>query len=138
MFTPEMIQKSKAAASAEELAVIAKENGIEMSAEEAAAYFAKLHPATGELSDDELDNVAGGGCYARDGRLVVTVGHQCRNFGCKACGADGTVMLGGNGEWSEGYLACAGCKTSAVDCNRCRYCSYEGGRWLCNNPRNSR
>ena len=60
--TPELIEKAKQAKTAEELATLAKENGAEMTAEEANTYFAKLNPQSGELSDDELDNVAGGGC----------------------------------------------------------------------------
>lgn len=38
---------------------MAKSENIEMTAEEAAKYFAELHK-TGELSDEELYNVAGG------------------------------------------------------------------------------
>lgn len=63
-FTPEMIEKAKAAKTAEELMALAKENNIEMTEEEAKTYFAQLHPASGELSDDDLDNVAGGGCLS--------------------------------------------------------------------------
>ena len=62
--TPEMIEKAKAAKTAEELLELAKANGVEMTADEAATYFAQLNPKSGELSDDDLDNVAGGagGC----------------------------------------------------------------------------
>ena len=60
-FTDEQLAKAKAAESAEELLALAKEAGIEMTAEEADKYFAELHKE-GELSDDELDNVSGGGC----------------------------------------------------------------------------
>lgn len=62
--TPEMIEKAKEAKTAEELLALAKENNIEMTEEEAKTYFAQLHPASGELSDDDLDNVAGGGCIS--------------------------------------------------------------------------
>ena len=58
-FTPEQITKAKAAKSAEELFALAKENGMEMTDDEAKKYFADLHKE-GELSDDELDNVSGG------------------------------------------------------------------------------
>ena len=60
--TPEMIEKAKAAKSAEDLLALAKENDIEMTADEAATYFAQLNPKSGELNDDDLDNVAGGAC----------------------------------------------------------------------------
>ena len=55
----ELIEKAKTAKSAEELFAMAKAENIEMTAEEAAKVFAQLHK-TGELSDEELDNVAGG------------------------------------------------------------------------------
>lgn len=61
-FTPEMIEKAKAAKTAEELLVLAKENNVELTEEEAKAYFVQLNPNLGELTDEELDNVAGGGC----------------------------------------------------------------------------
>lgn len=58
-FTKELLEKAKTAKTAEELLAMAKAEKIEMTAEEAARYFAELHK-TGELSDDELDNVSGG------------------------------------------------------------------------------
>ena len=59
-FTPELIEKAKSAKTPEELMALAKENGVELTEESAAAYFDRLHPQTGELSDSELDNVSGG------------------------------------------------------------------------------
>ncbi len=76
----ELIEKARAAKTPEELMTLAKENGTELTEAEAASYFAQLHPRTGELSDEELDNVAGGGCYASDGALWTTIGYKCRNF----------------------------------------------------------
>lgn len=77
-FNIEMIGKAKNAKSAEELCEIAKANGVELTADEAAAYFAQLNPVSGELSDDELDNVAGGAC-AEDtqGDHVQLPGGKC-------------------------------------------------------------
>lgn len=75
--TLELIEKAKAAKTAEELLALAKEHNIEMTAEEAAAYFAQLNPASGPLSEDELDNVSGGGCETGDGQTVVSCGKQC-------------------------------------------------------------
>ena len=59
-FTPELIEKAKSAKTPEELLALAKENGVELTEESAAAYFDRLNPKTGELSDSELDNVSGG------------------------------------------------------------------------------
>ena len=58
-FTPELIEKAKAAKSAEDILAIAKENGIVLGADEAKAYFDRLNKS-GELSDEELDSVSGG------------------------------------------------------------------------------
>ena len=57
--TKELIEKAKQAKTVEELQEFAKAENIELSAEEAIKAFAELHK-TGELSDDELGNVAGG------------------------------------------------------------------------------
>ena len=56
-FSCDLIEKAKNAKTAEELLAIAKENGVEMTGEEAANYYTKLNPVTGELGDDELDYV---------------------------------------------------------------------------------
>ena len=55
----ELLEKAKTAKSAEELLEMAKAEHIELTAEQAKEYFATIH-ASGELSDEELDNVAGG------------------------------------------------------------------------------
>ena len=56
--TPELIEIAKTAKSAEELLLLAKENGIQMSAEEAATYFEQVN--ANQLDDDLLDGVSGG------------------------------------------------------------------------------
>lgn len=58
--TPELVAKAKSTKSADELFNLAKENGIEITEEEAKTYFAQLN-ANDSISDDELDAVAGGG-----------------------------------------------------------------------------
>ena len=57
----ELIAKAKEAKSVEELLALAGENGVEMTEENAKALFERLQ-SSGELADDELDNVSGGGC----------------------------------------------------------------------------
>ena len=56
----ELFAKAKAAETPEALLTLAKENGMEMTEEQAKAYFEKLNSKADELSDNELDNVAGG------------------------------------------------------------------------------
>ena len=59
-FNTELLEKAKEAKSTEELLLLAKENSVELTKEEADAYFAQMKK-NGELSDEELDKVAGGG-----------------------------------------------------------------------------
>lgn len=76
-FTAEQIEQAKRAGNAEELLALAKENGVEMTAEEASVYFTQLHPESGELPDDELENVAGGGCSTSGGHTIVSSALNC-------------------------------------------------------------
>ena len=101
----ELIAKARTAKSPEELLALAKENGIELTEETAKMYFDQLHPKTGELDDDELDNVAGGGCYSQGGRLKTTSGDGVKHFsqGQSSVGLKGT---------------CAQCSYWGVDPNR--------------------
>lgn len=103
-FTPEMIEKAKAAKTAEELLALAQENGVEMSEEEAKTCFAQLQPVPGELSDDDLNNVAGGGC---GGAVAETfkLGDKVKirsglPYKCKVCGSQtGSYISYANGNW---------------------------------------
>ena len=61
-FTTEIIEKAKGTKSAHELLELAKAEGIDITADEAATYFEQLNPESSELADDELDGVSGGGC----------------------------------------------------------------------------
>lgn len=130
--TPELIEKARAAKNAEELLTLAKENNVEMTEESAKAYFEQLHPASGELSDDELNDVSGGGCHTSDGRLVVTVGHICGYWQCKNC-SDHGYGFGDRNNMDVHTCPdmCGGGKVFAC-CDTCSRCSYEKGLWLCN------
>ena len=119
----ELIAKAKEAKTPEELMSFAKENGNEMTEESAKAYFDLIHPQSGEVSDDELDNVSGGHCHTNDGREVVTVCDCCTAFVCEKCG----------GEFFETAVGgvCKNCGSMAI-CDHCKYCTYEKALWLCN------
>ena len=122
--TPELIEKAQLAKSAEEIFSLAKENGVELTAESAKAYFAQLHK-TGELADDELDNVAGGdkcGTTYRDGRPVVSGLNYCDRWRCEKCrnaGEDGSNCT----KHSGGSF-----------CMTCAYSRSESGLLLCYHP----
>ena len=120
----ELLNKAKEAKSTEDFLRIAKENSIELTEEDAAECFAQLNKS-GELSDEELDNVAGGGCHAKDGRLVVTIMYNCGEFVCKSCGRKG-----------EHTHHIGNIVTVYPSCEICKYCTYEKGLWLCNHPAN--
>ena len=55
----ELLEKLQAAKSAEELIEIAKANGVEIAPDKAEELFTKLN-AEGEISDDDVENIAGG------------------------------------------------------------------------------
>ena len=118
----EILAKAKAAKTPEELIEIARENDVEMTEESAKAYVDLLHPKTGEMSDDELDGVAGGACYRGDGRMVTTVGNSCRSWRCKQHNKKMD---------SDHRPVCIECGKMA-SCNSCKFCTYEKGLWLCN------
>ena len=112
---------------------MAANEGLQMTDEEATQKFDELQKylakqKRGELLDDELDDVSGGGCY-KDNRLVVTTFNWCDEFVCK-CGGRGRILNELN-ESDSG--TCKRCK-KRVKCSHCKYCSYEKGLWLCNNP----
>ena len=130
-FNEELLEKAKSTKSVEELLALAGENNMEMTEEQAKAYFAQLHPTSGEMADDELENVAGGGCHSGDGRLVVTIGYECSHWVC-TCGNTYTrrEVLG-----RSVSSVCTSCGKTLC-CQNCKYMSYERGLWLCNNPEN--
>ena len=83
------------------------------------------------MSDDELDNVSGGGCRGDDNRMITTLLSDCEHWKCKK---DGSSAPTGR----AGYLSfrkCPKCKC-IVRCSNCPYCTYEKGLWLCNHPAN--
>lgn len=100
-----MLEKAKQAKSTEELLALAKENGMEMTEEEAKAYYVQLHPVSGEIADDELENVAGGGCAAMG---IATPHESLVNVGAK-------VRLHWTVNLSNSYSSkCYQCKSSDI------------------------
>ena len=94
----ELIIKAKAAKSVEELLELAKASGVELSEEQAKEYFAKLNPTKGELSDDELDDVSGGGCG------------ESKTKYCPNCNSELRMISEGTGNFSmKFYYLCDSC-----------------------------
>lgn len=105
-----------------------KAHGCEATLEEFDEFMKDAERISGELSDDELENVAAGKkCMTiyKEGRPVVTVLNDCQQFMCGKCNhPDGYFEIG----------VCANCGTPAW-CVNCRFCKYEGGLWLCYNDK---
>ena len=95
----ELLEKAKAAKSAEEIMELAKAEGQEITADEAKELFEGLGKA-GELSDEDLDAVAGG-ARTDSGRLIVTSLYGCGDsttflgtcLGCKHRGWEGVASV---------------------------------------------
>ncbi len=128
MENKELLEKARQANSPEELLALAKENGYPLDEEGAKAYFEQLH-TVGELSDDELDNVAGGGCYNND-ELVVTVGYSCSHYVCNHCGKSFT-----NPHFGDTHC-CSGLGQYSTNCKTCKYRVNRGIRMICTHPAN--
>ena len=113
--TPEMIEKAKAAKTAEELLELAKANNVEMTADEAATYFAQLNPKSGELSDDDLDNVAGGGCNEIVGKGEHSDVQIIDSHSCPKCHSK--IGFIATKKWEGAYFVfCKSCDTEIGLC----------------------
>ena len=148
MTREEMIIKAREAKSADEILALAKENGMDLTEESAKAYFEHLNK-TCELSDTELENVSGGGCYTSGGKLIVTCGHSCEHWTCISCGCGLTRITVRNKDFPYGHehayhqdywhYSTGYCKYKGSDddltCKNCKYYDYEGGVFVCNNPK---
>ncbi len=109
----ELLAKAKEAKTVEELMALAKGNNIELTEEKVNEYFSKLHSETGEISDDELDNVSGGGCLSDDPYdTCMADGYCLSDYVCNRCGTRGI-------DFSTGVLRCSGCFASDPRCRNC-------------------
>ena len=120
----ELISKAESAKGPEELLAMAKENGIELTEASAQEYFMRLHPQAGELEDDELDGVAGGGCSKTDTpyRRYVSPSGQCSMWICRRDGSKKPRMSSGN--------ECGSCHAKIM-CGTCKRSKHEGGKLVC-------
>lgn len=121
--TQEFLDKADAANSVEELISFAKENEIDISEEEAKMLFDKIHAESGELSDDELEDVSGG--LRSRGKLIVTAFKKIGTcWKCKKCG-------GGINNKLDTHR-CPNDNLTTPNCLNCANCTYERALWLCN------
>ena len=109
--TPELIEQAKKAESVAALLALAKENGIGLTAARAEKLFNEWH-STKELSDEELDSVAGGcgssgggdddkatdrcpECRSTD--VEITCESTLLVLTCRSCGHEWRKAQGGKG-----------------------------------------
>lgn len=88
-----------------------------------------IEKAKRAMSAEELDNVAGGGCY-NDGQLVVTVEYNCSHYVCKQCGKSITDARFGSTH------CCSGVGQYSTNCKTCKYRINRGVRMICTHPEN--
>ncbi len=109
VISDEGLQKAYIAAASEgKVTEFLKANGCEEAEEEAKAFVASKQNKTGELSDDELDSVAGGrkcGTTYKNNKPLVTSLNSCEHYRKSDLG-------------SSGY------------CQDCTYLGSEAGGWL--------
>lgn len=112
----ELMAKARQAKSAGELLTLAKENNVELTEEQANIYFEQMNKV-GELSEDELDSVAGGGCSNYHDNSVSPNG-TCSDWQCDRCGAKG-------GCWTHYFYersVCSNCRNCYQKNNNEYYC----------------
>ena len=108
-FTNEQLAKMNAAKTAEELIALAKAEGIEATEEEIKAQFEALHKE-GELADEELDNVSGGGADCFPVNIPTNTGSTPAEMECK---------------FFEKSSSCSSDKEECGNC--CHFCSTPNG-----------
>ena len=122
-FNAEMIEKAKAAKSAEELLELAKASNVEMTADEAATYFAQLNPKCGELDDEDLDAVAGGACADSNDNdnSAVRIGDTVQITSGEACPTCGGKIGIVRQRKLRFYIGCNKCDKKICDLGDCTY-----------------
>ncbi len=134
----ELLNKAKEAKTPEELLKIAQENGMTDFSEENAKVYFDLVNRSGELSDTELENAAGG--CKKDGKRVVTLGLECPGYYSNNNNAH--LWLCKKCKKPDFQCSCYGdISPNAFQFNRknqcetCEHCKYVKGLWLCCNDK---
>ena len=132
----ELILKAKGAKSADDILAIAKDNGLDVSREDAEMYI-QMNRESGELSDEVLDSVTGGAAYTlRGGYLIVTNFHECDRWKCDECGGNDIryTRVASESGWAWAHKCGGhpnGCDKS---CATCEYMKYRFPFQICTHP----
>ena len=132
MGNKELLEMAKRANSVEEFFALTKESNVELTQKQAEDYFERINKWE-ELSDDALDNVAGGAAYDNEEWPVITLNSFCEHWTCLCCrSGDIDEHLGGiarhtcevNPEWRI-----------KPKCRNCIFPVSNGnGQWRCSRP----
>ena len=132
----ELILKAKSAKSADDILEIAKENGLDVSREDA-EMFIQTHSKSGELSDEALDGVTGGAVYTlRGGYLIVTNFHECDRWKCEKCGGNDIkyMRVASESGWAWAHRCIGYPNACGKSCATCQYMEYRFPFQICIHP----
>ena len=104
-------------------------NGCEATEEELQAFLDSKENKTGELADDELDSVAGGGkcgTIYHNKRPVVTASNACEHWKCSRCQSTQYRSTTINS-----FCRQCGCERG---CKNCEFSRYEDALLQCFHP----
>ena len=121
------------ASEAEKISEFLKAHGCEATIDEFDEFMKSAGGKSGELDDDELDNVAAGkkcGTVYKDGHPVVTIYNYCDHFRCKTCGSTKAEI---DRDCIKGPNYAPKCHKNGANCKGCKFCEYKKGLWLCLN-----
>lgn len=120
----ELLRKAKEAEDEKELIEMAEKEGIGLTEEAASSLFKRLHSPEGELPDDELGDIAGGGCITKIcGMEFTTVSSACNCFTGKfKHNKDGEVRAD-NYQYRKYWYTFS----STGQCGHCMYLEFKNG-----------
>lgn len=132
----ELILKAKEAKTVEAILAIAKENGLDVSREDAEMYI-QMNRESGELPDEALNGVTGGAAYTlRDGYLIVTNFHECDRWKCDKCGGDRIeyMRVASESGWAWAHKCGGYPNACGKSCATCKYMVYRFPFQICTHP----
>ncbi len=132
----ELMLKAKSAKSADDILEIAKENGLEVSREDAEMYI-QTNAKSGEISDEALGGVTGGAAYTlRGGYLIVTNFHECDRWKCDECGGDRFeyMHVASDSGWAYAHKCGGHPNGCGKGCATCEYMKYRFPFQICTHP----
>ena len=132
MRNKELLEMAKRANSAEEFFALTKESNVEFTQEQAEAYFEQINNPC-ELSDDELDNVAGGTVYDHEGRPAVKYNDFCERWVCPYCGGS-VIDIQRPGRYGRHTCEYNSRSKVVAICSFCKYSIYDDGQDFCDHP----